>query len=234
MSVIKQLTTLIKGSAREGAQEIIDANALRLLDEQIRDLSQALQTAKKELTLIVAQRIARERDIKHIEQQIEEHEGLARKALTNGRDDLAHEIATELANIERQHSARQQSVKQMQEHEQQTQHSLRQASELLQDLRHQAALVRATNHSQNAHQRLNRQGSELGDQFDNARQTLIRIQERQQAVTDHLAAHKLVTATSDTKDALHERLVASGLIKQGPDAQDILARLSASVTQREA
>ncbi len=232
MKLIQQLFTLVKGGVREGAQGIVDANGLRLLDEQIHECEAGLGLAKRELTLIVAERVATERELKQINAQRSEREAQARKALQAKKDSLAAEIAAELATIETRFEAQQDALEQLQVHEQRIQSALRQATQLLRDLQRQTSLVRATHHSQKVQNRLQGEQTSLGQRFSSVQETLARIKGRQQHLADEMTAQEIVDAATDS-DSLNVRLRAEGLLKPNHSADTILDRLRSSIACSE-
>ena len=54
MSVIKKLVTLLRGSAREIGQSVVDANATRIYEQEIIDAKASINEAKTELTGVMA------------------------------------------------------------------------------------------------------------------------------------------------------------------------------------
>ena len=47
MSILKKLFTAVRGGAREAGQAIVDANGIRIFEQEIADAQNALQRAKK-------------------------------------------------------------------------------------------------------------------------------------------------------------------------------------------
>ena len=56
MSLWSKIFTLFRGTATAVGQAVVDANAIRILDQEIRDASAALVRSREDLTKIMAQR----------------------------------------------------------------------------------------------------------------------------------------------------------------------------------
>lgn len=99
-SIWKKLVTAVRGGASEVGESIADANAIRILDQEIRDADNALVKARDGLITIKAK-------YKLSAQRLEEHatsianwEGRAMQALNKGEEALAVECASKIAEIE--------------------------------------------------------------------------------------------------------------------------------------
>ncbi len=97
---LEKLVTAVRGGASEVGESIADANAIRILDGEIRDAENALVKARDGLITIKAKH-------KLSAQRLEEHatsianwEGRAMQALDKGEEALAVECANKIAEIE--------------------------------------------------------------------------------------------------------------------------------------
>ena len=100
MSVIKKLVTLLRGSAREIGQSVVDANATRIYEQEIIDAKASISEAKGELTGVMAQQMQTARDIERIKADILRHEDMAVQALDKANEPLALEVAERVAGLE--------------------------------------------------------------------------------------------------------------------------------------
>lgn len=104
--MLKVITTLIRGAAAEAEEAVFDANAIRILEQQLRDAAAALELSKRELACAMAYLAGEERAIAALEARSAELEATARKALSGGREDLAGEAAAVIAANENEKSER--------------------------------------------------------------------------------------------------------------------------------
>ncbi|MET0295195.1 MAG: PspA/IM30 family protein, partial [Phenylobacterium sp.] len=101
MSIWNKLSTLFRGAAHEGAMQVVDANALRILDQEIRDADTAQAKARDDLAALVARRRMLETETKNFAEQARKYESSARAALAKGDQALAREVAQRIADLER-------------------------------------------------------------------------------------------------------------------------------------
>ena len=98
--MLKLLTALLRGRLYRSAEAAADANALTILDQQIRDAACDLAAAKRTLALSMAQAGNEERRLHSAQAQIADLEQRALAALAGGRADLANEAAATIAEME--------------------------------------------------------------------------------------------------------------------------------------
>ena len=103
--MLKTLITLVRGRTYAIAEEVADQNALLILDQQMRDATGALDTAKKALAVAIAQESQESQRLDGTRAQIEDLETRAVAAIEAGRDDLATEAAEAIATLEAERDA---------------------------------------------------------------------------------------------------------------------------------
>ena len=101
MSIWSKLSALFRGAAHDGAQTVVDANALRILDQEIRDADNAQGKARDELAKLVARRRALETEVAQLTDQSRKYESSARAAMNKGDQALALEVAQRIADLEK-------------------------------------------------------------------------------------------------------------------------------------
>ena len=109
MSVIKKLVTLLRGSARELGQSVVDGNATRIYEQEIIDAKSSITEAKTELTGVMAKQMQTARDIERIKADLLRHEDLAVQALNKAEEGLALEVAERVAGLETELNAQTQA-----------------------------------------------------------------------------------------------------------------------------
>ena len=111
MNIWAKMMTALRGGVNEAGEAIVDAQALRILDQEVRDASQALQDSKNSLAEIMARQKVAEEKVAGLKKQIEEHEGYAIKALEKGDEGLAREVAEKIADFENQSAQEEEAAK---------------------------------------------------------------------------------------------------------------------------
>ena len=107
--MFKLFALLLRAQTHQAAEKLAAAQALTLLDQQIRDCAGALAQAKKAAAFAMVQHQAEQRRLAGFVAQIADLESRARAALEAGRDDLAYETALVLADLEAESAAARQA-----------------------------------------------------------------------------------------------------------------------------
>ena len=81
MSMLAKLSALFRGTAHEAGQAVVDANALKILDQEIRDADTAQGKARDDLAGLVARRRMAENELKSFGDQIAKYESSVRAAM---------------------------------------------------------------------------------------------------------------------------------------------------------
>jgi phage shock protein A len=96
-SIWNKLFTALRGGASEAGEAIVDHQALRILDQEIRDADTALANARRELVGIMAKhKLANDRVVQY-DARIGDLEAKAVAAMKAERNDLAQEVAEVIA-----------------------------------------------------------------------------------------------------------------------------------------
>ena len=100
MNVWSKLLTAMRGTAYEAGEAVVDGQALRILDQEIRDADAELHKSREALANIMAkQKLAAEK-VGKLTAKVAEYEQYALKALEGGNESLALEVAEKIANLE--------------------------------------------------------------------------------------------------------------------------------------
>ena len=102
MNIWAKMMTALRGGVNEAGEAVVDSQALRILDQEVRDASHALQDSKNSLAEIMARQKVAEEKCTGLKKKIEEHEVYAIKALEKDDETLAHEVAQKIADFENQ------------------------------------------------------------------------------------------------------------------------------------
>ncbi len=224
--MFKQIVTLVRGRSHDAAEEIIDANALSILRQQIRDCAEAINTARRSASLATAQLDQERRHHARILEQIAALESRTLAALENEKLDLAKEGAEAIARMENERDTSQIAQNAFSSEIDKLKATLRNAEERLRDLeRGQRLAVTAHN---TIRLRQTNPASRLTALKD-AENTLYRLRARQQ-LEDVAEAALADMEVAWCQEGLEERLIEAGC---GPAnrsrADDVLIRLQARI-----
>ena len=98
--MLKLVATLARGAVAQAEETVFDANAIRILEQQLREAAGALEQSRRELACAMAHQASEERAVALLSERIHELETGGHKAIAAGRDDLAEEVAIEIAATE--------------------------------------------------------------------------------------------------------------------------------------
>jgi phage shock protein A len=104
------ITTLFRGAAAKGREQLIDANAVLLLEQKIRDISSRHDNAKRTLAAMIAQHKSMKRAEKGLKSTTADLEDRAHKAMDAGRQELAMQAAQVIADNENELALKQKSA----------------------------------------------------------------------------------------------------------------------------
>ena len=100
MAIWTKIITLFRGAAHEAGTAVVDANAMRILDQEVRDAQNALLRSRDDLAKIMAQRKIANDKLNDKKAKQVEYSNYIREALARDNRALAQDVATKLATIE--------------------------------------------------------------------------------------------------------------------------------------
>lgn len=223
MNIWAKLVTALRGGVNEAGEAVVDTQALRILDQEVRDASEELKRSKDHLAELMAREKVAEEKISSFKKEIKENEGYAIKALEENKESLAKEVAEKIANLEHQleneKSAEREyagSVKSLRE-------TIRSTEQHLQRLKQQVDTVKATESVQRAQSAVAERHSGTDSKLQTAMDSLERIKEKQSLKGAQMKAAEEL-AKDGSSDGLRQRLEDAG-IAPSHSADDVLARL---------
>jgi phage shock protein A len=224
MSVWKKLITAVKGGANEAAEAIADSQALRILDQEIREAKEELRRSDQSLTQIMAKRKLAEQKTASLQGSMSEYEGHAIKASEQGNQQLALDCAQKVADLRAQMDTEQQYVSQFQKSEQMLRQNISQAKNNLRRMEQQVDMVKATESVQKAQTAVSSRHVGANSKMKTAAESLNRIQDRQKERQAQLEAASELAA-DESGDELEKRLQDAGISGGSANANDELARI---------
>lgn len=228
--MLKTIVTLLRGAAAEAEDAVFDANAIRILEQQLRDAAAALELSKRELACAMAYQAGEERAIGALETRVAELEEGARKALLAGREDLAVEAAAVIAATENDKAERQASRDRFTADVQRLRQLAEDGRLRLADLKRGLELARAQDGLRRAGADGRRALAAGTGALREAEATLVRIRARQSREEDVAAALDELERQEPARD-VKDRLREAGFGNPAAvKASDVLARMKAEVS----
>lgn len=225
MSMWSKMFALVRGSAHEAGAAVVDANAIKILDQEIRDADAALAKARDDLAALVARRRILEKEIANFRDQAARYEGSARAALAKGDQDLAREVAQRIADLEQEVSLKEPQLGEMRGAEDKMHQIIATTQQRIETLRREIDVVKVNESVQRAQASVASRGAGATASIGSAADSLKRIKERQ-AIRDE--QFKAATELEDRRTGadLDAKLRNAGILPGQTSADDILARLA--------
>ncbi|WP_426028316.1 PspA/IM30 family protein [Brevundimonas sp. TWP2-3-4b2] len=226
MSMLAKLSALFRGTAHEAGQSVVDANALKILDQEIRDADNAQGKARDDLAGLVARRRMAENEMKSFGDQIGKYESSARTALGQGKTDLAREVATRIAELETEIGNRGPLIENMKTAEARLRTAIATTDQRIETLRREIDIVKVNDSVQKAQTSVALQSAGAQSRIGSAADSLQRIKQRQAINEEKLRAGQELEDKRTGAD-LDAKLKEAGILPGHASADDVLARLTA-------
>lgn len=224
MSIFKKLVTAVRGGATEVGEAIVDTQAIRILDQELRDAKKALNDAKTNLTSIMAEKMGVSRKVKELSEKIKEHEGYAMQALDKNDEALAGDVAQKISEFEYELNIQQGILDGYETKVTSLKKMIRQTERNIQAMDREISVVKTTAKVQKANDLAAAKFSGSNSSLSSATDSLERIKARQQKREDQAAA-ALELDSEDKGDDLQARLKNAGIVDSGSSGSSVLERL---------
>jgi phage shock protein A len=226
MSIWCKLSALFRGTAHDGAQTIVDANALRILDQEIRDADNAQGKARDELAKLVARRRSLETEVAQLTDESRKYESSARAAMNKGDQALALEVAQRIADLERDATQKSEQDTQLRTAEDKLRTIIAQTDTKIEALRREIEVVKVNDSVQRAQSAIVARSGSASSTVGSAADSLKRIKERQAINEEKFRAAGELEDRRTGAD-LDAKLRTAGILPGEGNAQDVLDRLMA-------
>lgn len=226
MSIWRKLFTLGRAGAHEAAASVVDANAIRILDQEIRDADTAQGKARDDLATLVARRRILEKEVASFREQVTKYEGSARAAAAKGDMDLARQVAQRIADLEQDVALKTPQIADMRAAEDQLHTAIAATDRRIETLRREVEVVKVNESVQRAQAAVTARGAGAGAALGSAADSLARIKERQAIRGEKIRAGAELEDRRTGAD-LDEKLRLAGIAPGHSSADDVLARLGA-------
>ncbi|MFT4924053.1 MAG: phage shock protein A [Phenylobacterium sp.] len=226
MSILSKIFTAIRGGAREAGESIVDANGIRIFEQEIADAQKALSSAKHSLTEVMAKEMQTKRKVSALNDSIGEHEQFAGQALEKGDEALALEIAEKIAQFENDKAEHDEVLATYTSSVAALKAQVKSAEKTIKENQRQLSMVKTTDSVQKATMAVNTTLATNNSSMSSAKASLERIKQRQADRNDQLAAANQLDGEDNGSD-LKARMAEAGIGETKSQGSDILARLKA-------
>jgi phage shock protein A len=238
--VITKLFTALRGAANDAGEMAVDANATRILDQEIRDADTELREARIALANLMAKQTVEKNGLADRQAKIDEYAGYIRQTLAaqkaaEGSQQtaqaaqhaaLATDLATKYADLEAQLKTSQEVIAEYEKNIVTLKQKIVSGEGVIKALKQRADTVKAKQHVIKASAAVAAASSGTDTHMRSALDSLDRIEKRQAENLAQIDAANQLAAESNG-DALEERLKQAGIIPGARKATDVLARFQA-------
>ena len=224
MSIWSKLNTLLRATAHEPVEHLVDANAIRIFEQEIRDAENAIVQAKYQLATVMAEKKQLLRHNQALTENIAIKEQQAVAALDKNNDALAQDIAAVIAEDECLLQDQRKQADYLEQQEIRLKRQLRVAAQTIQRYQRELTLAKANRSAQKALGQLQGYSNGLSSSLEEMAVSLERIQKRQNRSTDMDEAMQEINADMNG-ERLDERLKQAGIKTGKHDAEAVLERL---------
>ncbi|MCQ0987704.1 PspA/IM30 family protein [Jiella marina] len=224
MSVWGKLFTAVRGGVNEAAEAAADTQALRILDQEIRDAEQALRRARSDLAGIMASNKSLSRRVEEARAKERKDTESARAALQAGREDLARGLADRIAKTRTEAARDEAELERLNQRQQQMIKAVQDTEQRIQQMRREVENVKANESLIKAQSAIATTQSGVNSKLGNAMDSLERIRKKQEMTQGRLEAGQELAALESGSD-LDRQLLAAGIGGQSQSADDVLAQI---------
>jgi len=226
MSIFKKIMTAIRGGASEVGEAIVDSNATRIFEQEIRDAENHLTKAKRDLTSVMAEQMSASRDVDRITREITEHEGYAVQALEKGDEALALAVAEKISNLEGELTTQQQALDSFSGNATRLKELVKKSERQVAEFKRQLSMVKTTESVQKATSAITDNFSSSNSKLLSAKDSLERIKAKQEKFDDRMKAAELLES-ENSDNSLAAQLKDAGIGAADTNANSVLERLKA-------
>lgn len=225
MSVWGKLFTAFRGGVNETAEKVADGQAMRILDQELRDADGALRQARSDLAGLMAM-------AKRIEKRVEEARAKeqrdiqnARAAMEAGREDLARGLAERVATSRAELARDEADLERMRQQQQVMMRTVKETEARIGTMKREVESVKATDSLQRAQKAIASSHAGVNSRLGSAMGSLERIRDRQAHMAARLEAGDELAALESGAD-LDRQLLEAGIGGKTSSADDILLEIS--------
>ncbi|MAG68137.1 MULTISPECIES: PspA/IM30 family protein [Pseudomonadaceae] len=225
MNVWSKLLTAMRGGAQEAGEALVDSQALRILDQEIRDADAELHRSREALANIMAKQKLAADKLSKVSARIAEYEQYALKALESGNETLAREVAEKIAGLENEAKLESEQAEAYATSVANLRQAVQQAEGNIKRLKQQVDVVKATESVQKAQLAVSQRYGGSQAKMHTALESLERIKQKQAERGARMEAAAELAVEGSPDQALEEKLRAAGITPASGSADSVLERL---------
>ena len=224
MSILRNILTAVRGGASEVGEAVVDANAMRILSQEIRDAEEAIVTAKQSLTNLKATEIKLKREVNSLHQDIADYESKALQALDANNEALAGEVANKMAELEAEADEKASEHKDLSAQVDKINSMIRQREKTIQKNKRELEKIKTVEQLQKATATMSTNFAATSSKEHRVSAALERVKNKQSNWEDRMEAGEWMAET-EKGDDLDSKLKAAGIGDTSSSGASVLERL---------
>jgi len=225
MSILRDMFTALKGGVSEAGEAVVDSQAIRIFEQNIREADAAIKEASRSLTTLKGKEIQLKRKLDETIEDIGDWEAKAITALDSGREDLATKAAERIAEMTTEHDSLKDEHDALRKEVLELNGLIQQRKRTLEKTRNELERVKTTDQIQKATSKISTNFAATNSKTSRVQESLDRIRKKQQAHKDNMKAGEWMEEKNET-DSLDKEFSEAGIGGNASlAADDILARL---------
>ncbi|AEF53179.1 PspA/IM30 family protein [Marinomonas posidonica] len=209
MTIFRKLFTALKGGANEIGEAVVDANAIRILEQELRDSRESVTKAKEsEISLLARQKQAVAKSAA-LTEQIEDYERNVVMALKKENENLALEIADRIAILQSERDQQKSQAQSFGKSALKIRTQIQTAEAQINDLTTQLEQVKATDSVQKAQETIHANILAGKSSVSSAKESLERIKNKQEYFEARIEAAQEMETQFDLDKKLEEAGISS-------------------------
>lgn len=223
MSILEKILTLFRGAATEAGQSIVDKNAVRILDQEIRDAQNESVRAKDELARLMAQQKLAGDKLQAKQAKKAEYEAHIARLLAGNDQNLARDVAAKVAQLESELAGEQKDYDSLAAAVDKMHAAIKTADRRITGLQQQVDQVKVNESVLRSQSAIAARHSGQNAKLRTALDSLERVKAQQAERGAQIDAADTL-AKSEGDGDLDARLAQAGLVAGSVTADDVLAR----------
>jgi len=219
MQLIQKLSTAMRGGTREVLEGVVDANAFKILSQEIYECEASMRQSKQHLANVVAEKIGLKRKLDAQKASAASQEEAVRVKLGQGDEVGAMQLAEALAAQEVVLEKQQANYEQLKEYEMSLLQVLKNTAYTLGEYRSELNMAKATQEAQKTVGKLSSHKNIHSGGFTQVQDSLERIRLRKETFDDQMQAMQEIDSQITGEPTQQQ--------KRSEKAKDILGRLKA-------
>jgi len=231
--MFEKLFTAARGIASKAGEAVIDANALTILEQEIRDATVVHRRSRNDLATLMAHEMAARRAVDRTQSELEKRTDQTRQALEKDDVTLAEDLANQVVGLEDELNRQKQRLEDQRARVRRLRDAVRKIETRLARLRQSLVQARDTNLVHRAQRTSRNDVSDISSAVSAAEESLARLSTLQEEEDDRLTALDTLDA-EDRGDDLADRLQSAGITANDAERQtDVLNRIRESIKKGE-